>query len=383
MMSKSLDEQYLRILKKCASYPEFTDSCLSEGSIRHLIVEKLDKKDIDSVSKSIEKTRTALDKLKSYADELQLQTELQEMYEYVDALIGALDKAASQLTNVSFKPGVVSSFFGKKVYLPQIASAAIELNTKAVDFGRGFNASMKKIKSQLVPILKDADEDQTLSDAIGSNPDIDLGDISKGLEDELVKSLGGTLFQKVKGFFGKRKIGKTVEILESPGLDIDMKALAKTISDALVSAKIKNLLGKAPPEAPPESLVTDLADEMEDTADQAEENAENQEDKKDEPEGEGEAGAEGEGESEEKGEDTPEGYALGRNDLKAIKAAMDTAKSKKKSQTKALGASLNSILGKEVFAENKMYDLQKILCERAVLVESAVSRWQKIAGIIK
>ena len=370
-MSKSLDEQYFRILRKCATYPEYADSSLNESSIRHLIIEELDKTDIDSVANSIEKTKTALVKLKSYADDLQLQNELSEMYAYIDALIGALDKAASQLANVSFKPGVISKFFGKKVALPQIASAAIELNTKAVDFGRGFSASMKKIKDQLIPLLKDANDDDSLSTAIGTNPDIDLKDVAKGLEDELTKSLGGTLFQKVKGFFGKVKIGKTVDILNSPGLDVNMKNLAKTISDALVNAKVKNLLGKAVPEAPPEDLVTDLSDEMQDVADQAEENADA-----------AEGGADAEEETEE-GEKTPEGYKLGRDDLKSIKSAMDDARSKKKSQTKALGAALNSILGKEVFAENKMYNLQKILAENNCNVESAVSRWQKIAGIIK
>lgn len=270
-MSKNLDEHYYNILRKCATYPEYADASLKEASVRFLVTEKLEKSDIESVANNIEKTRTSLNKLKDYADSLQLGDDLLEMNDYIDALIAALDKAASQLTNVSFDKGVLSGFFGKKLSLPQIASAAIKLNTRAVDFGRGFSSSMKKIRSQLIPVLKDADEEDTLADAAGGNPDIDLETIASGLEEELTKSLGGTLFQKVAGFFSKAVIGKEADIMKTPGLEVDMKALAKTISDALIGAKIKNLLGKAVPEAPPENLVTDLADEMQDTADQAEE----------------------------------------------------------------------------------------------------------------
>jgi len=36
------ENRLLEILNKCASYPEFTSKSLSEGSIKHLIVEQLD-----------------------------------------------------------------------------------------------------------------------------------------------------------------------------------------------------------------------------------------------------------------------------------------------------------------------------------------------------
>jgi len=273
-MSKSLDEHYYKILKKCASYPEHADSSLQEASVKFLITEELEKSDIASVSSNVEKTKTALLKLRSYADELQLKDELQDMYKYIDALTNALDKAAAQLANVSFDKGALSGFLGKKLSLPQIASASIKLNTKAVDFGRGFSISMKKIKNQLMPILKDSDENDTLADAAGANPDIDLQTVAKGLEKELTKSLGGTLFQKVSSFFSMPGFGKESEIMKSPGLDVDMGALAKTVSDALINAKIKNLLGKGVPEGPSADLVTDLEDEMQDAADEAEETTE-------------------------------------------------------------------------------------------------------------
>ena len=58
---------------------------------------------------------------------------------------------------------------------------------------------------------------------------------------------------------------------------------------------------------------------------------------------------------------------------------MDKAKSAKKSQTKALGGALNKMLGKDVFAEQKVYDLRTILKEEKQH-HDVLQRWQKQAA---
>ena len=266
-MSRNLDEKYFNILQKCLSQHESADFLLREASIKGIIVEELEPKDISSVAKTIDKTRDALQKLRAYADQLNLKNELESMYDYIEALEDALERSSKELTAVSFDTGKLSGFFGKKLTLPEITSASVKLNTRAVDFGRGFLKSMTKIRNELLPVLRDANKEDTLSDAIGADPDLDLGKISKGVEDILKDSLGGTMFKQVSRFFSAVGIGKEAEILKTPGLNIDMKDLAKEIAENIFSAKISNLLGEAPPDAPPESLVTDLADEMQDTVD--------------------------------------------------------------------------------------------------------------------
>jgi hypothetical protein len=268
-MSNNLDEKYFRILQKCSSHLETADFLLETKTLRGVIVEELDSKDIATVTKTISKTSDSLGKLRAYTDQLNLKTELQSMYDYIEALEDALERSSKELTSVSFDTGKLSSFFGKKLSLPEITSAAVKLNTRAVDFGRGFLKSMTKIRSELLPLLKNADKNSTLVDAIAADPEIDLDKISKGVEDILTKSLSGTMFKKVSSFFSKARIGKEADIMSGPGLSIDMKELAADVAENLFNAKISNLLGEAPPEAPPESLVTDLADEMQDTADEA------------------------------------------------------------------------------------------------------------------
>ena len=369
-MSQNLDEQFYRILQKCATHPEFASASLEEGSIKHLIVEEIDKADVESVRKVADTAKNSLKKLRSYMDQLQLQTELQPLYDYTTALEGALDKTSKELANVSFDSGVLSGFFGKKLTLPQITSAAIKLNTKAVDFGRGFLNSMEKIRKDLAPILKDADPEQTLADAVGADPTVDLKKVSKGLEDELTKSFGGTLFKKVKGFFSQALTGKEAKIMSSdPMLNADMKALAKTTADALVNAKIENLLGKAPPKPPPEETITDLEDEMKDVA--ADDDAKAPETEK--SEGEPEAAAT---EEEAAGSQKEAGSELEN----AVKDAVSDSESPKDAAFDALTNWVNSLSPtsqKSLQTKNRIGDLKDMigmaLDDSAKAIEGEVS----------
>ena len=54
-------------------------------------------------------------------------------------------------------------------------------------------------------------------------------------------------------------------------------------------------------------------------------------------------------------EEEEAGYLLTPNDLRGIKGAMDAAKRSKKSQSKALGGALNSLVGQQLFVENIGY----------------------------
>lgn len=360
-MKNSLDETFHRILQKCASSPCQADSMLAEASVKHLVTEALDEKDISEITKKLKATAKVLDSLEKYADELQMQAELKPMYDYITALSNALDKTATELANASFEPGGLSGFFGKKVSLPGLVAASVKLNTKAVDFGRGFLLAMNKIKNQLAPLLKDADKSETLRTAIEANENLDTGKIEKGLKSVLTDSLGGSLFKKVGPFFSKARFGTEADVMSSPGLDIDLKALANDIAEKLLDGKIENLLGEKPPPVPDESLVTDLTDEMQDADDAAKQ-------------------AQEEGAEEDAAGDSDR-TALSKADLKSIKTALEQAKSKKKSQTKALGGALNKILGKDIFAENKVYDLKEVLQEMRSHNSTMSERWQKLAGI--
>ena len=274
-----LDEKHYRILKKCASSYEFADLALHESSVANLIIEQIDPKDIKEVQDAVNSTREILKSLVGYAKTLRLDEELKDLFDYIKELEGALDKAQSSLADVSFDRGAIMNFFGSKATLPDLASSTIILNARAADFANGFLRALQNIQDNLVPILSDVDDSETLANAAGANPNIDLEKISAGLNAELKKSLGGTMFGKVKSFF-QQGIGSSAgsKVLKSLPKR-DMAVLAKTISDALINAKISNLLGQDIP-TPDDSEVRGLEDEMKDIADAAPDEGEEGEDAK-------------------------------------------------------------------------------------------------------
>ena len=263
----NLDERLYRILQKCASSHEFADSALHEASIGNLIIEQIDPNDIREVQDALKNTRDMLDKLTKFAKQLRLDQELKEFFDYIKDLEGALDKGQASLANINFDRGAIMNFFGSKVSLPDLASAAIILNARVADFANGFLRAIGNIQDNLIPVLRSADDSETLAAAAGANPNIDLNNIVKGLRSELKKSLGGTMFGKVKSFFQKG-VGSNAgsQVLKALPKR-DMAKLADVIASVLVNAKIENLLGQAP--EPDDSSVTDLADEMKDIADAA------------------------------------------------------------------------------------------------------------------
>jgi len=58
-------------------------------------------------------------------------------------------------------------------------------------------------------------------------------------------------------------------------------------------------------------------------------------------------------------EEGEEGYLITPQDLRSIKAAMDAAKSKKKSQAKAMGGAINALIGHPIFVESISYNIHE------------------------
>ena len=232
-------------------------------------------------------------------------------------------------------------------------------------FANGFLRAIGNIQDNLIPILRGSDDSETLAAAAGANPNIDLNSIVKGLQSELKKSLGGTMFGKVKSFFqkgvGSQAGSKVLKALPKR----DMSKLADVIASALVNAKISNLMGQAP--EPDTSSVTELEDEMKDVAEEAAEE---------------EAGGEGEGEGE---EETPEEVDA---DLEAAaKEAAETSKSPTDGALDALDAwveKLSKSSQQSIKGAGRLDSLKQGIQDRleasgdiiSVEIEDAIKSWR-------
>lgn len=259
---KEIDE----ILEKCAAIRENdVDSALSEMSIKGILEEAIDQKDVDKVSKAIDQAADGLMSILNFMDSINFDTnKIGRTMSYMESMIDALKKARGELAAASFDSGAVSSFLGQKVTLPQITQAAIAIQTKANDFGTGFAKAVKNISNNLAPLLKDKDTEAPLKDIAGQDGIPDEDALRKGIKSAMTKSLGGGFFKKVKSFFSKSLTGKEKKIMaEIP--DVDMNELAEEITDAFLESPMKAFLAKDIKEpAPQDQALSSVASEAQD-----------------------------------------------------------------------------------------------------------------------
>ena len=279
-ISRSSDLQ--EIFLKCLSEDQRIQYCLKEGNMKYMITEAIDQEDIGKVRTAIQQANKQIDTLDKYLDGFKNldRNKIQTIDVYIGSLKDALDKASSELANASFESGAISSFFGQKVTLPQITQAAVSLHTKAADFGTGFSNTIKNIRQNLDPLIKDPDQrSQPLSSLAGTAGMPSEDKVRTGITKAMTSALGGGFFKKFKAFFSKSMSGAEKKIMATlPKMDVS--TMANELADALMSSTMEDLERKLPD--PPATEPTDLQDVA----------AESQEQELEEPKPEGEPAAE-------------------------------------------------------------------------------------------
>ena len=243
--SPALQEIYF----KCLPDEQKVRYCLHEGNMRWMINEAIDQSDIEKVRGAIENAEKQIKAVDDYLNSFKNldRGKIGTIDVYLGSLGDALKKASTELANVSFETGAVSSFFGQKVTLPQITQAAVSLHTKAQDFGSGFSKTIKTIKASLEPLAKEPDQrTQPLSGLAGTPGFPDENKIRKGIEKAMVDALGGGFFKKIASFFGKAMSGAEKKIMATLP-EMDAKTMAVELADALMSSSIDDLSAKEPP----------------------------------------------------------------------------------------------------------------------------------------
>lgn len=270
--SKELNEIFLKTIEAAAS----VEYSLNENSIQFLMLEAIDEADISKVNNSIESAAKQIQAVEDYLGKFGNldRSKIDTVDSYIDSLKAALDKARQELGGASFETGAISSFFGEKVTLPQIAQGAIALHTKASDFGTAFSSSINKVKSAVEPFAKDADLDTPIRQLAGQGAVPDEAKMKKGIEKAIKDSLGGGFFKKVVSFFSKSRTGAEARILETIP-DLDESVMAAQMAEALLDATLNELTKTAaPPKPESPGQLQDVAKEAEEAQQQAEETQE-------------------------------------------------------------------------------------------------------------
>ena len=180
----SRDTDLNEIFLKCVDANTAIEYSLNENSLQFLITEQIDEADINKVRNAIETAAKQIEAVEDYLGKFGNldRSKIDAIDTYISTLKDALDKARSELGGVSFEAGAISSFFGQKVTLPQIAQAAVALHTKASDFGTAFSGSINKIKAAVEPYAKDADLDTPIRQLAGQGAVPDEAKMKKGIQ---------------------------------------------------------------------------------------------------------------------------------------------------------------------------------------------------------
>ncbi len=258
--NKELNEIFVRAIDAVQA----ADYSLSENSLRFLLNEQIDQSDISKVQTAIEAAGKQIEAVESYLDKFGNldRSKIDTVDSYIGSLKSALDKARSELSGASFETGAVSTFFGEKVTLPQIAQGAVALHTKATDFGTAFSDSINRVKAAVEPFAKDSDLDTPIRQLAGQGAVPEEAKMKKGIEKAIKTALGGGFFKKIVGFFSKARSGAEKRILDEIP-DLDESAMASQMADALLDATINELTKTPPPPKP------DTAKDLENVAQEA------------------------------------------------------------------------------------------------------------------
>ena len=261
----SRDDELNEIFLKSIDVVSAVDYSLNENSLRLLLSEQIDESDISKVQTAIEAAAKQIEAVESYLDKFGNldRSKIDTVDNYIDSLKAALDKARSELSGASFETGAVSTFFGEKVTLPQIAQGAVALHTKASDFGTAFSSSINKVKAAVEPFAKEADLDTPIRQLAGQGAVPDEAKMKSGIEKAIKGALGGGFFKKVVNFFSKSRTGAEARILDTIP-ELDESAMASQMADALLDATLNELTKTAPPPQPADpNQLQDVAQEAE------------------------------------------------------------------------------------------------------------------------
>ena len=268
--NNSLNEVFTK-----AHYLIDSDRSINETSLKFLLFENIDEADVKKVSDAIKNSRDQIKNVEDFIDQLKKDgfevSKIKSVSDHLTNLKKALDTAQGEMAAVNFDTGAVSSFLGQTLSLPQIAQAAISIQSKASDFGTGFSNAIKNITDNLDSLVKDENaRSLPIRDIAGQGGFPTEEKIKSGIEKSIKKSLGGGFFGKLKGFLGKSLSGPQKKIM-SQIPDIDEGEVGTQVADAILDTSIDTLtkgggikVAKAPDIAQIADITKDAVELIED-----------------------------------------------------------------------------------------------------------------------
>lgn len=271
MIERNLKVMY-RLALKANRVENFDSYALREGKLS-LLNEAIDEADIENVRSVIiqfSKTLDAVDKsLKNLEGELKGEDQAgaaaaaKPLYDYVAAMKKSLDEMLTGIADADFESGVIGSYVGTKLSLPQMVSVATNAVTRVSEFLQAYNKFRSKFVKSIVPMAKDVNRSALAQRS--EMPRMPTPDKMAKLAEEFFKeAAGGGIFKKMKSFFGGLvTFGAASKALKSfPSLSAEQ--LGKAVTALFLNCRIGTLKGLKLPPIPDTSAIQDIAQEAAD-----------------------------------------------------------------------------------------------------------------------
>ena len=203
-------------------------SAIKEGRIKYLF-EAIDESEITGVRSVVNQLETIVKDLKAKFKELGgadlpqvAAMAAAPVSDYLTALEEVIAEINTGLGTAEFETGILSSFLGEKVTLPQMVS----VTSQAIARTQAFLQSFLKFKTKFERAVKPNIDDKTKSvaDAIMTNPKLPkIVAIEKFAAEAFKDAAGGGMISKATGFFGNLlKTGAADKALDKfPKADAD------------------------------------------------------------------------------------------------------------------------------------------------------------------
>jgi hypothetical protein len=265
-------EQNLKVLvklcEKVKRIENFDRHALSENKVS-LLTEALEQRDLDrtrAVINNFQKSLTSLEtSLTSLAGELDgegtenAKTESQPFFNYISDMKEVLNELLSGLADKEFESGMVMSYWGTKVSLPQMIAVATSAGQRMSSFFKAYNKFKEKFTKSIIsfPGVKD---DKSIESQRADIPKIPKITKVENFAAECFEPATGEGFVKsIKSFFGSLlTVGDASKALNKFP-NVSSKVLGISLTGLFMNSRVGAIKGLKMPPIPKIEDIKDAA----------------------------------------------------------------------------------------------------------------------------
>jgi len=257
-----------KLCEKVKRIENFDRHALTENKVS-LLTEELEQTDLDrtrSVIINFQKSLNSLEtSLKNLLGELDgegtenAKTESQPFFNYIEDMKEVLNELLSGLANKEFESGMIMSYWGSKVSLPQMIGVATSAAGRMSAFFKAYNKFKQKFTKAIIG-FPDVEDEKSIESQRENLPKLpDMKKVEGFAAECFEPSTGEGFVKTIKNFFGSLfTVGDASKALNKFP-EVSSKALGISITALFMNSRVGAIKGLKMPPIPPVAELNDAA----------------------------------------------------------------------------------------------------------------------------